>query len=123
MEESTITKKTFTLPPETELRIEVDPADSLKVTLVTGDAECFGTELARDETYTLKNCRLAFFTWGGCEISVDGTFASAYIGSETPYPTYVNLHSQLERLRSIAASEDRAGPRVMIVGNDASGTF
>jgi polyribonucleotide 5'-hydroxyl-kinase len=113
----------FTLTAETELRLEVGPSDTVTISLESGDAECFGTELANaeDKTYKVSNCRLALFTWHGCEISVNGVVSHIYTGTETPYPTYVNLHTQLERLRAIAEAESRQGPRVMVVGRDGTG--
>jgi hypothetical protein len=47
-------KKKWTLQKESEFRFEVQ--ESIKLILISGFAECFGSELAQGKEYTFSNC-------------------------------------------------------------------
>jgi len=107
-----------TLPPESELRLEIPPNASLTIILVEGSAEIFGAELATSRPYVLSGTKIAIFTWHGCKIDVvddNGNDASfVYMSEETDANiAYVNTHAQLEAMRdealnAIGATEQQA---------------
>ncbi|KAH6588784.1 hypothetical protein BASA50_010490 [Batrachochytrium salamandrivorans] len=94
------------LEAEQEFRFEIAPGSKNKgtLTLVSGRAEIFGSELAVGSSYE--------FT---------GTVAVEYIGYETPMQSYLNVHLALEGLRDAASRSGENGPRVIIVGQADSG--
>lgn len=136
---STEDTKVYTLKAEEELRLECDrDQGELQVKLVQGTAELFGTELALDRMYTLKNQKVAIFTWNGCVIEIfrprsyndDVTIgqhqntsdnALAYTSNDTPMRTYLNTHASLEAMRERSSKEGSTGPRFMVVGESDSG--
>eukprot|EP01121_Diplochlamys_sp_Union-15-3_P006847 TRINITY_DN1738_c0_g1_i1.p1 TRINITY_DN1738_c0_g1~~TRINITY_DN1738_c0_g1_i1.p1 ORF type:complete len:348 (-),score=55.36 TRINITY_DN1738_c0_g1_i1:304-1347(-) len=118
--EQSDTSKSWSLPSENELRFEVDFGNSIKLKLVDGDAECFGTELAKDIEYTFSGINSAIFTWHGATILIVGT-CHAYVADETPMVTYINCHQICNDLREEAKERKSSGPRVMVVGATDSG--
>jgi len=98
-----------------ELRLEVDKQVTVK--LVRGTAEVFGTELAPGKEYTFRSCKIAVFTWHGCELALTGETASCYIAKETPMAYYMNTHAALDTWRQKAQKEKKSlGPVAMVVG-------
>lgn len=145
---STDTKR-YILQAEEELRLEVpfrqtasSSDEALKFTLQKGSCELQGVELALQKTYTLEKTggyKLAFLTWYGCVIDIQGNTEIDYISDECDCNiAYVNTHAQLEVLRDEAYSkvsqketaagpststpdDNSEGPRVMVVGPKESG--
>ncbi|KAK3822824.1 MAG: Pre-mRNA cleavage complex II protein Clp1-domain-containing protein [Benniella sp.] len=115
--------KEWLLEEENELRIEVDFGTKVKLRLVTGTAEVFGTELGQNIDYEFSGRKIAVFTWHGCKLQVQGTCSVEYIANETPMASYLNMHLALEQRRVIATQNNGQGPRVLIVGpNDVGKT-
>ncbi|XP_024928621.1 protein CLP1 homolog isoform X2 [Ziziphus jujuba] len=110
------------LERESELRIEVANDTPLKLRLVTGTAEIFGTELPPEIWLTFPpRLKFAVFTWYGATIELDGTTETDYTADETPMISYVNVHAVLEGRRNRAKASSSEGPRVIVVGPTDSG--
>ncbi|KAK9476399.1 Pre-mRNA cleavage complex II protein Clp1-domain-containing protein [Lipomyces japonicus] len=97
---------TVDLKPEHEWRFEVGLDASVKVKILSGLAEIFGTELAIGKTYTFTGTKSSVFTWKGCRIEWSGTVLTEYTSDETVMGSYVNLHFALEKLRIEASFRD-----------------
>ncbi|XP_078530264.1 polyribonucleotide 5'-hydroxyl-kinase Clp1 [Lissotriton helveticus] len=107
----------FELERETELRFEVDSAQSVQLELLSGMAEIYGTELTRNKRFLFDaGCKVAIFTWHGCTVLLTGEPEVAYVSKDTPMLLYLNIHTALEQMRRQAEKEDERGPRVMVVG-------
>ncbi|XP_050224930.1 protein CLP1 homolog [Mercurialis annua] len=121
--------KQVKLERESELRIEVANDTSLRLRLLNGTAEIFGTELPPEQWLTFPpRLKFAVFTWYGATIEMDGPTETDYTADETPMVSYVNVHAVLEGRRNRAkassnsnASESFQGPRVIVVGPTDSG--
>ncbi|KAF8691525.1 hypothetical protein HU200_040672 [Digitaria exilis] len=120
----------FKLDPRSELRVEVPPDAPLRVRLVAGTAEIFGTELPPEGWVPIPpRSKIAIFTWHGATLELDGVTESEYPSEETPMVIYVNTHAILDarRARARAAAvqggdlEASQGPRVIVVGPTDSG--
>ncbi|KAL4968738.1 cleavage polyadenylation factor subunit CLP1 [Aspergillus stella-maris] len=61
---------TINLSPGSEWRFEVAFGTTVRVKLLTGTAELFGTELAPSQTYTFSGTKAAIYTWHGCTLEV-----------------------------------------------------
>jgi polyribonucleotide 5'-hydroxyl-kinase len=109
------------LNPETELRFESSPNSELKIKLLSGTAELFGTELAPNTEYTFNDAKGAIFSWQGCRLEVAGNTEGEYIAEETPMAQYANTHFALENARVAAQANHGMGPRVLLVGPENSG--
>ncbi|KAH1038547.1 hypothetical protein J1N35_040290 [Gossypium stocksii] len=125
---SASTIKQVKLERESELRIEVGNETPLKLRLLNGSAEIFGSELAPEMWLTFApRLKFAVFTWYGATIEMDGATETDYTADETPMVSYVNVHAVLEGRRSRAKalspndSEASQGPRVIVVGPTDSG--
>uniref|UniRef100_A0A1D1XF11 Protein CLP1 n=1 Tax=Anthurium amnicola TaxID=1678845 RepID=A0A1D1XF11_9ARAE len=95
----------FQLAKESELRVEVGDDSPLRVRLVSGTAEIFGTELPPENWVTIPpSLKFAIFTWHGATIELDGKSELAYVADETPMVSYVNVHAILEGRRARAKS-------------------
>ncbi|KAG0368283.1 Pre-mRNA cleavage complex II protein Clp1-domain-containing protein [Gamsiella multidivaricata] len=115
--------KEWILDEENELRIEIDFDAKVKLRLVTGTAEVFGTELGQNVDYEFSGRKIAVFTWHGCKLQIYGTCSVEYIANETPMISYLNMHLALEQRRVLATQNNGQGPRVLIVGpNDVGKT-
>eukprot|EP00986_Skeletonema_menzelii_P016377 scaffold14392_cov151-Skeletonema_menzelii.AAC.17 len=101
-----------TLPPESELRIEVPFGITCTVTLrggggtsSGGSAEIFGAEIPPERPIRLTATKVAIFTWHGCtlDVSDEDKLDIAYVSEETDANvSYVNTHAQLEAMRDEA---------------------
>uniref|UniRef100_A0A0E0JXC3 Protein CLP1 homolog n=1 Tax=Oryza punctata TaxID=4537 RepID=A0A0E0JXC3_ORYPU len=120
----------YKLAPQSELRVEVPPDAPVRVRLVAGTAEVFGTELPPEGWVPVPpRSKIAIFTWHGATVELDGVSESEYTSDETPMVVYVNTHAILDarRARARAATAQGAppeasqGPRVIIVGPSDSG--
>eukprot|EP00249_Psilotum_nudum_P004229 c17772_g1_i1 orf=166-1518(+) len=134
----------FKLQQESELRVEVGWEAAIRLQVVLGTAEIFGTELPPQYWLSFPpGHKFALFTWSGATVEIDGVAEVAYTADETPMVSYVNVHAILEcrraRARDAAASTAPAsllilpasqrsealaqsqGPRVIVVGPIDSG--
>ncbi|KAF4376645.1 hypothetical protein F8388_025516 [Cannabis sativa] len=125
---SASTVRQVKLDRESELRIEVGYDSSLRLRLLNGTAEIFGTELPPEIWLTFPpRLKFAVFTWYGATIEMDGSTETDYTADETPMISYVNVHAILDgrRNRAKASSSDGSstvqGPRVIVVGPTDSG--
>ncbi|XP_050104110.1 protein CLP1 homolog isoform X18 [Malus sylvestris] len=115
------------LDRESELRIEVGYDAPLKLRLLSGTAEIFGTELPPDFWLTFPpRLKFAVFTWNGATIEMEGSTETEYTADETPNISYVNVHAVLEERRHRAKplppdDLNSQGPRVIVVGPTDSG--
>eukprot|EP00984_Skeletonema_dohrnii_P038793 scaffold42467_cov161-Skeletonema_dohrnii-CCMP3373.AAC.2 len=105
-----------TLPPESELRIEVPFGITCTVTLrggsssssannSGGSAEIFGAEIPPERPIRLTATKVAIFTWHGCtlDVSDEDKLDIVYVSEETDANVaYVNTHAQLEAMRDEA---------------------
>lgn len=111
-----------------EYRFEVDAGARVEVSLRSGQAEVFGTELTVGPAHVFEGgAKAAVYSWQGCEIEVRGTPAVSYTSAESPMMAYLNTHFAIDRLReaaherAAAGAADVCGPRVLLVGADDSG--
>ncbi|KAI8866107.1 hypothetical protein GQ42DRAFT_128665 [Ramicandelaber brevisporus] len=114
----------YSLGPRQEFRIEVAHGRSLTLTIARGTAEVFGSELPLNVEHTFTDGqKLAVFTWTGCHLRVQGESELEYTSDDTPMASYLNTHLALERerIQRIEQTSKSAGPRVLIVGSEASG--
>ncbi|XP_008793274.2 protein CLP1 homolog [Phoenix dactylifera] len=118
----------FNLAKESELRVEVGPDTPLRVRLLYGTAEIFGTELPPENWVSIPpRQKLAIFTWNGATIELDGVSEVEYVADETPMVSYVNVHAILDGRRVRAKTsqgsdkDSSQGPRVIVVGPTDSG--
>lgn len=120
-----------------EWRFEVPFKTILKVKVLDGVGEIFGTELPTDVAVPLTGAKYAIYAplASGCRllyeavpnkenvnISNEDGQISEYISDESVMPQYTNLHFALELMRQEAAADAlKRGPKVLIVGNSESG--
>ncbi|XP_010242351.1 PREDICTED: protein CLP1 homolog isoform X2 [Nelumbo nucifera] len=122
------TTRQVKLDKESELRIEVGMEIPLRLRLLTGTAEIFGTELPPEIWLSFPpRHKFAVFTWYGATIEMDGITETDYTADETPMVSYVNVHAVLEGRRNHAKAssstdpDSSQGPRVIVVGPTDSG--
>jgi len=116
---SELPRKQWTLEVDQELRIEVAVDSEVKVTIVDGQAEIFGTELVRNKPYMFGGgSKVAIFTWHGCIVEIVGNIEVGYISGETPMVIYLNVHMAIEQMRQkLEKQTDKPlGPKVLICG-------
>lgn len=140
---STAEPETFSLVTEVEIpargewRFEVPFKTIMKLKIVDGVGEIFGTELPNEVDIRLTGCKYAIYAPlpAGCRlqyetapnkenvnISNEDSHISEYTSSESMMPQYTSLHFALEVLRQQAITDlSKKGPKVLIVGNSASG--
>lgn len=108
----------FKLDQDSELRFEVESKnEKVYLTLKSGTAEVFGTELVKGKTYEfVSGAKVAIYTWHGCVLELKGKTDVSYVAKETPMVTYANCHAALEFMRMEAEKENKKGPTAMIVG-------
>ena len=105
---------TVTLQPFQEYRFETPllAAEPVTVTLSKGRAEIFGAELAPGRAYTFPPGKAeAVFTFHGCALEIVGRMSHAYVASDTPMPSYLQLHARLDAMRMAGRP-----PRVLVAG-------
>jgi polyribonucleotide 5'-hydroxyl-kinase len=117
-EDKKIQSQEFKLDQDNELRFEVESKnEKVFLTLKSGKAEVFGTELVKGKTYDFTSgAKVAVYTWHGCTIEVKGKTDVSYIAKETPMVMYSNCHAALEFMRIEAEKENKKGPTTMVVG-------
>ena len=104
----------ITLQPFHEYRFETAllGGDPITLTLVKGRAELFGAELASGRAYSFPaGSHQAVFTFHGCALEVHGRLSHAYVASDTPLPSYLQLHARLDAMRAAGRP-----PRVLVAG-------
>ncbi|XP_060525538.1 protein CLP1 homolog isoform X2 [Cylas formicarius] len=108
----------FKLDSDNELRFEVESKnEKVYLTLKSGLAEVFGTELVKGKTYEFTSgAKVAVYTWQGCTIEVKGKTDVIYTAKETPMVIYSNCHAALELMRIEAEKDNKRGPIAMVVG-------
>lgn len=107
----------FKIIRENELRFEVESKERVKLELLDGIAEMFGTELIKTKSYVFESyAKAAVFTWFGCTVRLTGKVEAAYVSKETPMTMYLNTHAAVEQMRRKAQTEDMRGPRILVVG-------
>lgn len=106
------------LEKETELRLEVDGTNRVDIQLVSGHAEVFGTEMARNVVYSISpRSKIAIFNWfSTCQVSVRGTPVVSYISDQTPMLVYINTHVAIDQIRHRNQLLDKIGAKVIVVG-------
>lgn len=110
--------KQWAIPPKGEFRFEVAFDTTIGITLSSGQAEIYGTELAPEHEYELSGVKLAVFSYEGATVTVRGICEVDYISEEVPtMPVYLNIHGALETLRQRAAQNNDEPPRVLLVGS------
>lgn len=71
------------LDKESELRVEVGPDTPLRLRLLNGTAEIFGTEVPPEIWLTFPpRLKFAVFTWYGATFEMDGTTETDYTADE-----------------------------------------
>uniref|UniRef100_A0A1A9W0M8 Protein CLP1 homolog n=1 Tax=Glossina brevipalpis TaxID=37001 RepID=A0A1A9W0M8_9MUSC len=118
MSEETQPSMDYNLEADSELRFEIEDKNArVFVTLISGFAEMFGTELVKKKKYEfLVGAKVAIFTYHGCVLHLAGKTEVSYISKETPMIQYLNCHAALEQMRVAAEEKDERGPVVMVVG-------
>ncbi|XP_055606682.1 protein CLP1 homolog [Uranotaenia lowii] len=108
----------YKLETDSELRFEIENKnEKVFVTLLSGYAELFGTELVLKKAYEFAvGAKVAIFTYHGCTIELRGKPDVAYVARETPMVQYLNCNSALEQLREKAEKDDFQGPIALVVG-------
>ncbi|ORY85681.1 Pre-mRNA cleavage complex II protein Clp1-domain-containing protein [Protomyces lactucae-debilis] len=104
-----------------EYRFEVDFDARIDISLRSGHAEIFGTEITVGPTYSFTGAKGAVYSWQGCELEIKGTPSASYISDESPMMAYLNCHFALARLREEAGQSEAGGPRVLVIGPDDAG--
>ncbi|KAF8112012.1 hypothetical protein N665_0069s0038 [Sinapis alba] len=116
-----------TLEKQSEIRIQVPQISPLKLRVVHGKVEIFGSELPRNVWLTFPPLQqFSVFTWYGATLEIDGVTKTDTISDETPMISYLNVHNslQVQRHRVTSSTRDYAssqGPRVIIIGDIDSG--
>ncbi|KAF2497106.1 Clp1-domain-containing protein [Lophium mytilinum] len=115
--------RTQDLPAGSEYRFEVPFTRTLRLRILSGTAELFGTELAPNskDAYTLSGTKGAVYTWHGCRLELAGEPESEYVAEETQMTSYANVHFALENAREKAGAQKEIGPRVLVVGPENAG--
>lgn len=108
----------FKLDSDSELRFEVESkAEKIILTVKSGLAEVFGTELVKGKPYEFTSgAKIAVFSWHGCTVEIRGKTDVSYVAKETPMIIYCNCHAALEMMRTNAETNNKKGPIAMIVG-------
>lgn len=117
-----LTTKAQTLVENTEYRFEVPFSRTVRIKVVTGNAELFGSELAQNRQYNFTGIKAAIYTYQGCTLEIEGEPENDYVGEETEMVSTYNAHFALEDMRdAVQAVSSAIGPRVLVVGPDNAG--
>ncbi|CAN6839729.1 unnamed protein product [Brassica oleracea] len=115
------------LEKQSEIRIHVTQISPLKLRILHGQVEIFGSELPRNVWLTFPPLQqFAVFTWYGATLEIDGVTETDNTSVETPMVSYLSVHNSLQVQRHRVTSSTRdyvssQGPRVIIVGDTDSG--
>ncbi|XLT50415.1 hypothetical protein S245_043569, partial [Arachis hypogaea] len=93
------------LEKESELRIEIGNDAPLRLRLLNGNADIFGTELSLPPKFgsIFHPTQIRFvFSCYGAMVEIESTTETDYIVDETPIVSYVNVHAILEARRTCA---------------------
>eukprot|EP00939_MAST-03C_sp_MAST-3C-sp1_P003030 g3030.t1 len=123
-------RREFELKPRTELRFQLVHDENkyhIKMILLKGTAEIFGSELIAGKEYVLSERNGAVFTWHGCNLLVQSVDVEILnrpvldIFEKTNMDDVLREHGNLENLRKDALDFGLVGPRVAIVGAPHAG--
>lgn len=98
----------------------------VKIVMISGKAEIFGTELVCGNDILLNEGeRGTVVTFHGCKITVKGSGLDAFVmdaveDHDLPH-VYVNIHANLQKARSKAFESQTRGPRVLVCGPENVG--
>ncbi|KAH0885805.1 hypothetical protein HID58_061901 [Brassica napus] len=115
------------LEKQSEIRIHVTQISPLKLRILHGQVEIFGSELPRNVWLTFPPLQqFAVFTWYGATLEIDGVTETDNTSVETPMVSYLSVHNSLQVQRHRVTSSTRdyvssQGPRVIFVGDTDSG--
>ncbi|KAK6455839.1 protein CLP1 [Scheffersomyces xylosifermentans] len=129
------------IPGGSEWRIEVPHKTILKVKVISGVAEIFGTELPVNIEIQLTGVKYAIYSplpegakleyttsQNKAVISNESEELVEYISEESVMKNYINLHLALEAMRQQVSDNNilnpttlKTGPKVLIIGNATSG--
>lgn len=117
-EDKKVNVQEYNLDQDSELRFEIESkGEKVYLTLKSGFAEVFGTELVKGKPYEFASgAKVAVYTWHGCTLELKGKTDVSYTAKETPMVMYVNCHAALELMRNAAEKENKKGPICMVVG-------
>ena len=100
-----------------EYRFEAEWEEPLRLRLVNGTAEIFGTELAVGVEYQFRGQKAALYTWKGCAFQILARPGVSYVAEDTPMAQYLNLHFAIETIRNrYLMNPNSVYPTVLIVG-------
>lgn len=112
--------KDWSVAPLHEFRFEVLSKSIVTITVTKGEAEIMGAEIINSTPMQFTGCKVAVFSYTGCELTVIGEPSVAYISGDTPMGQYLNAHAVIQQMRA-AAKTGSSPPRVMVVGQQDSG--
>ncbi|KAM3180039.1 hypothetical protein ACTXT7_017087 [Hymenolepis weldensis] len=106
------------------LRYEAN--QELKLMLIDGMAEIFGTELCQSIEYSFRaGHRGSVTTFHGCKITISGADFDAFvleaIEDNDLIHVYANIHANFHKFRTEAVLNQTKGPRVLVCGPANSG--
>ena len=104
-----------------EFRFDVSPSEMVSLTLTSGAAEVFGAEMVANRVYAFSGTQQAVFSWCGCTLQMLGTTVHAYVASESPMASYLQVHGELDTRRHNAQANGLDGPRVLVCGPTDAG--
>lgn len=117
-------RKEYELSKNQLLRYEAN--QELKLNLMEGMAEIFGTELCQNIELAFRaGHRGTVATFHGCKIAISGADFDAFvleaIEDNDLIHVYANLHANFQKFRNEATSAQDKGPRVLVCGPPNSG--
>lgn len=110
---SSLPRRIQEIPPRTEYRFELEPAERIAIRLVPesgGTADVFGHELsaATERWYPFGDeAKIAVSSSTGCQIEVVGHVSTEYVADEASpsFTSWSNLHIYLEKKRLMARED------------------
>ena len=113
----------FEVPTNNTTTTPSTTTHKLSITLLEGQAEIFGTELAPKHEYIFGHGeKMAVYSWTGATISVKGETSVEYVsGTEIPMHVYLNCHQALQLQRTsadhdLSNNHNNTIPNVLLVG-------
>lgn len=106
--------------------LRFDANSQVRIILLSGKAEIFGTELVCGRDLLLeKGQRGSILTFHGCKILAKDAGLEAFVMSaiddhELPH-VYMNIHANLQEMRQKSVEDQSRGPRVLVCGPESVG--